>query len=86
MNTARKPGDEAYEHVHSGRRAAGHGGGSLDERSAAERTPAQDAGLAGRGHKSQRALRTETEEELESRSGPHVRAGARRSDDEGGSR
>ncbi|HYG44620.1 MAG TPA: hypothetical protein VEA17_17005 [Bordetella sp.] len=72
-------GSTDYGFYHSGRRAAGHGGGSLDARpdgaDPASR-PAGDASTGGRGHTPQRSLQHETDEELEGRTGPYVRSGA----------
>ncbi|GAB1578291.1 hypothetical protein [Bordetella petrii] len=70
-----------YEFRHSGRRAAGHGGGALDPAQSpgdAPGRPSGDASMAGRGHTPQRSLKRETDEELEGRSGPYVRSGERK--------
>lgn len=67
-----------YEHPHSGRRAAGHGGGALD-RDREDGNPGKPAAAhsgGGSGHASQASQQREAEEELESRNGPHVRGGS----------
>ncbi|OZI79581.1 MULTISPECIES: hypothetical protein [Bordetella] len=74
------PADD-YEFRHSGRRAAGHGGGALDPAAQAPDDaagrPSGDASMGGRGHTPQRSVKRETDEELEGRSGPYVRSGER---------
>lgn len=75
---ATREGTSDYGFYHSGRRAAGHGGGSLDarrENADSAGQPAGDASTGGRGHTPQRSLQHETDEELEGRSGPYVRSG-----------
>lgn len=67
-----------YKHRNSGRRAAGHGGGSLDgskDATVDPGKPATDYSGGGRGHEAQASQEHEAEEELESRNGPHVRGG-----------
>lgn len=70
--------ESVYEQRHSGRRAAGHGGGSLDsgeEGVDGSSAPGSVFSGAGRSHTHQESLQRETAEELESRSGPYVRSG-----------
>lgn len=72
---------QGYEHPHSGRRAAGHGGGALDgDRDAAGGAgePAAAHSGGGRGHAPQASQQREADEELESRNGPYVRSGESR--------
>lgn len=70
--------ESIYGHYNSGRRAAGHGGGSLDDidEFAGERN---EAGYAysggGEGHTPMRSRQREADEELESRTGPYERSG-----------
>ncbi|MHC3908474.1 hypothetical protein ACMZ4X_01696 [Achromobacter marplatensis] len=70
---------QGYEHPHSGRRAAGHGGGALDRDREDAGNPGEPAAAhsgGGSGHASQASQQREAEEELESRNGPHVRGGS----------
>ncbi len=69
---------QGYEHVHSGRRAAGHGGGALDGSEDGGLNPGKPADAysgGGSGHESQASQQREANEELESRNGPDVRKG-----------
>lgn len=72
------PGPDEYRHRNSGRRAAGHGGGDLDtpeEFPEAHHEDGYKFSGGGRGHESNRSLAHESDEDLESRSGPYIRAG-----------
>lgn len=67
-----------YGNFNSGRRAAGHGGGSLDrldEFEGENRKAGHVFSGAGQGHTPQRSFEKESREELESRSGPYTRDG-----------
>ena len=72
------PDPNDYRHRNSGRRASGHGGGDMDR---PEEFPEahHEAGYkfsgGGRGHEPNRSLAHESDEDLESRSGPYTRAG-----------
>lgn len=71
-------GASDYDFRHSGRRAAGHGGGDMDapkEFPEAHHQTGHDYSGGGRGHESNRSLGREADEDLESRSGPYNRAG-----------
>lgn len=72
------PAPEDYSHRNSGRRASGHGGGDMDapeEFPEAHHEAGYDFSGGGHGHESNRSLAHETDEDLESRSGPYTRAG-----------
>ena len=65
-----------YPDTKTGLRAAGHGGGEMDEREeAADRPDGYVFSGGGRGHEPQRSLGHEIDEDMESRSGPYTRAG-----------
>lgn len=70
--------ESKYQNANSGRRASGHGGGSLDRPTEFE-GERHEAGYAfsggGRGHTPVRSHQQEAKEELESRSGPYDRSG-----------
>lgn len=73
-----EPAPEDYSHRNSGRRASGHGGGDMDapeEFPEAHHEAGYDFSGGGRGHEANRSLAHETDEDLESRSGPYTRAG-----------
>ena len=78
---ASSPEDSAnsdYDFRNSGRRAAGHGGGDLDrpeEFPDAHHEAGYEFSGGGRGHEPNRSLAQESDEDLESRSGPFTRAG-----------
>ena len=73
-----EPDARGYGHQHSGRRAAGHGGGSLDaSEDGADYAVEPDADFSGggRGHAVQASQQREADEEMEGRTGPYVRSG-----------
>lgn len=70
--------EDDYRDQNSGRRAAGHGGGDMDEPEEfpdAHRETGYEYSGGGQGHEANRSLARETDEDLESRSGPYTRAG-----------
>lgn len=72
------PDPDEYRHRNSGRRASGHGGGDMDtpeEYPEAHHEAGYEFSGGGRGHESNRSLAHESDEDLESRSGPYTRAG-----------
>ena len=72
------PASDDYRHHNSGRRASGHGRGGMDapeEFPDAHHQAGYEYSGGGQGHESNRSLARETDEDLESRSGPYTRAG-----------
>lgn len=72
------PESDEYRHRNSGRRASGHGGGDMDtpeEYPEAHHEAGYKFSGGGRGHESSSSLAHESDEDLESRSGPYTRAG-----------
>ena len=77
---------DPYPDTKTGLRAAGHGGGEMDEREeASDRPDGYVFSGGGRGHEPQRSLGQEIDEDMESRSGPYTRAGHPAAEDAGGS-
>lgn len=66
-----------YQNVHSGRKAAGHGGGSLDSDKPTDqhREPGYATSGDAQGQVPLRSREIEAEEDLESRNGPYTREG-----------
>ena len=84
---AQEQGSE-YQHVNSGRKAAGHGGGSLDsDKPTPDEHREPDYATSGhaQGQVPLRSREIEAEEELESRNGPYTREGRPASADTDGS-
>ena len=78
-------GSDPYPDTKTGLRAAGHGGGEMDEREdAADRPDGYVFSGGGRGHEPQRSLGQEIDEDMESRSGPYTRAGRPAAETAGG--
>jgi len=74
---------DPYPSTKSGLRAAGHGGGEMDDReNASDRPDGYVFSGGGRGHEPHESLDRETGEDMESRSGPYTRAG-RPADEDG---
>src|SRR5690606_34004945 len=69
------PESDPYPPTKTGLRAAGHGGGEMDEREeAADRPDGYVFSGGGRGHEPNDSLAHEIDEDMESRSGPYSRA------------
>jgi hypothetical protein len=78
-------GSEPYPDTKSGLRAAGHGGGEMDEREeASDRPDGYVFSGAGAGDEPQQSLAKDVAEDMESRSGPYTRAGHPAAEDAGG--
>ncbi|MFC4273815.1 hypothetical protein [Achromobacter aloeverae] len=76
--TPTEPDARGYETPHSGRRAAGHGGGSLDASEGGADyavAPGAEFSGGGQGHAPQASQQREAEQELAGRTGPYVRSG-----------
>ena len=88
LNAATPEGAETtnpYPSTKTGLRAAGHGGGEMDERvEASDRPDGYVFSGAGRGDEPQDSLAREVDEDMESRSGPYTRAGHPAAEDAGG--
>lgn len=72
------PGTSDYQNANSGRRASGHGGGSLDdtrEGQGEQRERGYAFSGGGQGQEPLRSQEMDAEEDLEGRSGPFVRSG-----------
>ncbi len=77
--------NDPYPQTKSGLRAAGHGGGELDDQENAGDSP--DGYVfsgGGRGHVPLRSFDQEIDEDMESRSGPFTRGGHPAAEDAGG--
>lgn len=73
-----EPDARGYGNQNSGRRGAGHGGGSLDasqDGADYEVEPDSDFSGGGRGHAAQASQQREADEEMEGRTGPYIRSG-----------